>query len=357
MGKSLSDVLKSLSINSWLPGAHLFGKKGSNGTELESGDLVNLSTVIGSAAELDQMQGIKFKDVFNTWKRIALNGSNPNAVPAEIDTWTYDDATDTVHSTVNSASTVGFISPNAYDNYTFEVDISSGNGDDDAIGLCLAYIGSGSSCYSLCLYRQGGSNVQPLNGLSATVPCSSLAVIYQPGVTSQPNFDSTQRKVAGVVGNMVFPDGTKIPATGIVTNGANGGWNVMGTVRLKVVRTGNVITIQSTNGKSDMTYDPANNITIDLSTSADLQKFMGPCQVGFIAYSQPDSSFKSIQQPGVNDQIIDARDNSLWTFDGTNWNQTFFNDTNSPVKEGRIYKNAITGASYYVARGYNLIRL
>lgn len=356
MGKSISDILKSLSAGSWMPGSMLFGKKGSKGTELESGELVNLSTIVASSAEFDQMKGIKFKDVFSTWKRIALNGSDPNAVPSEIDTWTYDETTDTVNCTVNSVSTVGFISPNAYDHYTFEVDLSSSNGDDDAIGLCLAYIATGNGAYSLCLYRQAGSNVQPLEGVTSK-SAFPLAVIYQPGVSSQPNFDSTQRLVKGTAGSMVYPDGTAIPSTGIPGNGLNKGWDVFGKVRLKVVRAGNIITIQSANGSGATTYPPENMITIDLNASDDLKKFLVPCRVGFLAYSQPNASFKSIVQPGVNDQIVDARDNSIWTYNGSTWTQSFFNESNAPVKEGRIYKNTITGKLFFVQSGYNIILL
>lgn len=356
MGKNISNILKSLSVNSWLPGATMFGKKTANGIELESGDIVNLGTLVASSAEFDQMKGVKFKDVFSTWKRIALNGSDPNSVPAEVDTWSYDEASDTVKCTVNSASTVGFISPNAYDHYTFEVDLSSTDGDDDAIGLCLAYVATGSGAYSLCLYRQAGSNVQPLDSAS-TQPVMPLSVVYQPGLKSQPNFDNSQRAVAGVIGSMVYPDGTAIAAPGITTNGDHKGWDALGKVRVKVVREGNIITIQSANGFGATTYPAENIITIDLNASADLQKFLAPCRVGFIAYSQPNASFKSIRQPGVNDQIVDARDNSIWTFDGTTWSQTFFNASNAPVKEGRIYKNTITGKLFYVQSGFNIILL
>lgn len=353
MARNLFDVLKSLGSNTWLPGTHLFGKKGTGGTQLESGELVNLSTVIGTPSELDQMQGVKFSDVFNTWKRISLNGNNPNAIPAEIDSWTFDNATNTVHCTVNSASTVGFISPNAYDNYTFEVVISSTNGDDDAIGLCLAYVPAGNTAYSLCLYRQGASLVQPY--VKSTV--MPFAAIYQPGTDAFPGFDSTQRMVAGTVGNLVFPDGTPIPPEGMTTNGAHLGWDVLGKVRLKVVRQGSLITCQTSKGLGDSAYDPANKLVIDLNSSDDLKKFLAPCRVGFIAYSQPSASFQSLVQPGVNDQIIDARDNSTWTFNGTTWTQAPFDESNAPVKEGRIYKNPITGGVYYVASGFNFIRL
>lgn len=353
MKQTVERVIKSLAPGSWFQGSHLFGKKTADGPVLEVGELVNLSTIIGTPSELDQMQGIKFKDVFNSWKRIALNGLNPNASPEELDTWSFDDATDTVHCTVNSVSTVGFISPNAYDHYTFEVDISSENGDDDAIGLCLAYVGEGTQAYSLCLYRQGSSNVQP----SGPGPVAPFALVYQPGVANLPGYDKNLRRVAGVVGNLTYCDGVAIPPEGITTNSGHGGWDTMGVVRLKVVREGNLITCQTSKGRGDVSYDPANQFVIDLNSSDDLRKFIPPCRVGFIAYSQPNASFKSLLQPGVNDQIIDARNNSVWTYDGTKWNNVPFTAENAPVKEGRIYKNAITGSAYYVAGGFNFIRL
>lgn len=336
--------------------------------------LVNVS-VVNDDASLAEAKATSFKTIFDTWKRIALIGNNPSMPPYqdtqvganqgsmidELTSWQYDAANDRAISTINSTTVVGFISPGKYDNYTFEVELSSSSGDDDGIGLCVGYKEINGKAYALMLFRAGGSNAIP-EGSYQVGPVKPLTLIYQAKIGPlypQPGpyvNDPESYSVAGVTGKLVFPDGIPIPAAGITTNGLNGGWDLLGPIRLKVVRTPTSITCYSAN-KGSTTYDAANSFTVNLNSDPRLAKFMEPCSIGYIAYSQPEATFKAIQQPGLKLPIIDQRDNSLWLWSGTAWVKNTMTAANRPYKPGQIVRSAVNGKSFVANNGNALIQM
>lgn len=319
---------------------------GKGGTELKIKAIsihADMS-IVSNDTELLQAKTIRFKDVFDKWKRVSIKNGNPHAVPAEEDAWTYDAASDSVTCTINSASTVGFISDGTYDDFTFELELNSVHGDDDSMGIIVAYVEEGSISHSLMLYRSA-STVVPVG----QNPAFPFGLAYE-GPTAQ------KYVVGGVVGNLVFPNGTAIPAAGITTNGLNGGWDLLGPIRLKVVRTPTSITCYSAN-KGSTTYDAANSFTVNLNSDPRLAKFMEPCSIGYIAYSQPEATFKAIQQPGLKLPIIDQRDNSLWLWSGTAWVKNTMTAANRPYKPGQIVRSAVNGKSFVANNGNALIQM
>lgn len=279
----------------------------------------------------------------------------------ELTSWQYDEANDRVVSTINSYTVVGFISPGKFDNYTFEVEISSANADDDGIGLCVGYKEINGKAYALLLMRMGGSNAN-VDGSFPATPTPPLSLVYQatigPGYAQPGPYvnDPEGYRVKGVVGNLVYPDGTAIPATGIPDNGAHGGWNMLGPIRLKVVRTPTSITCYSTN-KGSTSYVAANSFTVDLTSDPRLTKFQEPCSIGYVAYSQAESTYKPIQQPGLKLPIVDQRDNSLWTWNGTTWVKSTLTAANRPYKPGQIVRSAVNGKSFVANNGNTLIQM
>lgn len=333
--------------------------------------LVNVS-VVDSDVMLNAAKTASFKTVFDSWSRIALIGNNPRMPPYvdpalggitvdELTSWQYDEANDRVVSTINSYTVVGFISPGKFDNYTFEVEISSANADDDGIGLCVGYKEINGKAYALLLMRMGGSNAN-VDGSFPATPTPPLSLVYQatigPGYAQPGPYvnDPEGYRVKGVVGNLVYPDGTAIPATGIPDNGAHGGWNMLGPIRLKVVRTPTSITCYSTN-KGSTSYVAANSFTVDLTSDPRLTKFQEPCSIGYVAYSQAESTYKPIQQPGLKLPIVDQRDNSLWTWNGTTWVKSTLTAANRPYKPGQIVRSAVNGKSFVANNGNTLIQM
>lgn len=280
-------------------------------SSLVSVPLLTMGPIVSTDAQLEDAKTPKFSTVFNTWRRISLQGTSSLFVPAEADSWTYDAATDSVTCTVNSVYLTGFISPEAYDNYTFEVELSSNNGDDDAIGLCLAFQEEDGVPYSLVLYRIAGSG-----GPSPTPNVSNFPfqIGYNPGAAA----NNRTLIVAGLSGSLQYPDGTLIG--GGTTDGqqTHGGWSSLGAIRVKVERSVSQITVWTTD-RSDLTYRPENSLTIDLDSQSYLKRFKLPGKIGYIAHSQPYASFKTIQAPGANAPVYDVRDKSVWLYENRNW--------------------------------------
>lgn len=316
----------------WGKGEALFVQTNTDGSrEVTSDALVTAMPIVTKSSDLSAQKNKTFQDVFNKWQRIAYVARNPSANPEELNTWNYDATNDQVVCTVNSVSTVGFISPQAYDNYTFEVTVSSTDGDDDAIGLCVAYLDNGDgTADGLFLYRLAGSNVNPVN---------------TDGVWALQLNLNTSVALAGVSAGLHFPDGTAVPEK-ITTNGANGSWSTLGPITLKVVRNGSVITC-STTDKGGSAY--VASFSFDLNSRADTKKFIAPCRIGYIAYSQPNATFKVIQQPGSRDPIVDITDGSVWKWENNQWVQY---PESSPalkalIKQGRFFSSTVDGGLYF----------
>ncbi len=322
--------------------------------------LIRLS-VVTSDAELTAAKTVSFANVFNTWTRVSIHGKNPHALPSEENAWAYDSAKDSIVCRVNSETSIGFISPEKYDNYTFEVEIASTSGDDDGIGLCIAYLEQpDGSIKSLMLFRQGGSNIGP--AIFTNNPVPALNVTYQGWRNNNAVPTNTADKdpdgyiVAGTSSGMVFPDGTPYPAAGITTNGLNKGWDVMGSIRLKIVRTPTRITCYSTN-KGSTAYLPENSFTIDLTADARLKPFQSPASIGFLAHSQPDSTYRSIQQPGLKNDIIDTRTNTVWKFEGGAWASYPMSVAVCPFTPGQVVHSPLTKKSYFTNTNLTLIEI
>ena len=316
---------------------------GKGGTELKIKAIpihADMS-IINTDTELLQAKTIRFKDVFDKWKRVSIKSGNPHAVPAEEDAWTYDAASDSVTCTINSASTVGFISDGTYDDFTFELELNSVNGDDDSMGIIVAYVEEGSISHSLLLYRSA-STVVPFG----QNPAFPFGLAYE-GPTAQ------KYVVGGVVGNLVFPNGTAIPAAGITTNGGMGGWNIHGPVKIKVVRKANSLTCYTTNKGSDV-YDPANSFTVDLTEDARLARFTKPCAIGYMAYSQPSTTYRAIQQPGLGLPIYDSRDGSVWQYVNGAWSKSPSLVDMGLLYPGQMVRSEITSKLFYVNEDLSL---
>lgn len=311
--------------------------------------------------ELTDAKAVSFATIFNTWTRVSIHGKNPHALPSEENAWTYNAATDAIVCSVNSETSIGFISPQKYDNYTFEVEVASTSADDDAIGLCVAYLPQDDGTVkSLMLFRQAGSNIGPAIWENSPVPALNLT--YQGWrtngavPTNAADRDSQGYTVAGTSGNLVFPDGTPIPSGGITTNGLNLGWDKLGAIRLKIVRTPTSITCYTTN-KGSVVYDPVNSFTVDLTADPRLKPFQAPASIGFLAHSQPAGTYKSIQQPGLKNDIIDIRDYSVWKWENSQWVKHAMTADTCPFEPGQVVHSPLTKKSYFTNTNLTMFQI
>ncbi len=216
-------------------------------------------------------------DVFNTWSRI--NGAEyfeaGTTIPSgdEANSWAF--VSNKITSTVNSASLIGFISPNKLVSYKHTLTVGSTNADDDMIGIILAFDIVNGVPYSLVAERAcKGSNV----GVSWAL---------------------TQ-----------WAGGTRtILVSGESTIGAStGGWSTYGEIAIEAVRTNNHIAIK-TSQKGSQTVDNTTLLQYDIPADS---PFYGACKYGYCAWSQADAYFSNIELLGYGTHFLISNPNLVF---------------------------------------------
>lgn len=309
--------------------------------------IMKAASIVESDEELELLKGKKeqFSEVFNTWQRISRGGPTftDTYLPAEINSWRYLPESDTIANPLNSASVIGFISPEKFDEYTLDTQMSSNQADDDFIGVILAHATDpvDGQTHILTAFRGG-------NGLS-------------PFVVDKDYYDFNARRynVAKVLEGLTWCNGKVAALNGI--NGGNGSWINAGIgCRMIVSRQGDLITLQTSQFNSDVIHDPA-TITIDLAADPQLEVFRGPQSYGYCAMSQPNATWVVTRRPELRDTIIDIRDWTKWDWIDEAWVKS---DTTkaAAVSQGLLHLNWLhanntTGKFFYLDDSQQLYRL
>ena len=265
---------------------------------------------------------------------LVLDAAQP-ALPGEIQSWSYDSATDTITCTVNSASYIGFISDKKYSSYVHEVRLSSSNNDDDTIGVVIAWhVDEAGREHTLSALRSPGGS----------------------GYTWRVVYDASR------YGSIVYADKTPVikwgngaygstdAAAGYVSNQALGGWDDFATgTKIKVVRDGDLITVSTTDLGSDI-YVPGADIIIDLNSSVHtyLNQFRGPKAYGYSASSQPASSFKILSFSDNANSIYDVRNGDVWKYTNGAWSKDASTSLLDSIGPGRFLFDRYTKKLFYV---------
>jgi hypothetical protein len=301
---------------------------------------VHFGQFIETNNELDAAK-LRFESpstIFNSWTRFSHDTtSNQPANAGELASWTYDTVNDRILSTVNSNTVIGFVSPKTYSNYVHEVRLYSPGGDDDAIGVVIAWY------------------VDPITGRQNT-----LSAVRSPGgldFTWQViyNFGRSDavviaNKTADIKwGNGAY--GATAAAAGYVTNLALGGWDDFTTVgtKVKVVRNGDSILV-STTDFNGINYVSAADITIDLVGTAVLNKFRGPKSYGYLALSQDAATFEILGFTDTDNSIFDMRTGGQWTYAGGVWTlqNILTNNIWTTIGPGRLVYDIYTEKMFYI---------
>lgn len=288
---------------------------------------------------LEKSSIYSFSDVFNNWKRISIydKGVFP-AKPSELNDWIYKDSTDQIECTINTETLVGFVSPEKYNNYTFDVALSSQDLDDDWIGVLLAYSHIDGKDYTITAMRRSGNTE-----FSPTLPSSS------------PNVNG------GLWTWRIIYNFTQGPSGGeyVIADGSSGlstfdSWRDSGLTKVRSVRSGNIITASTTNFKTPNTY--TKTLTVDLTSDPRLEKFINPSNIGYVAYSQALSTYKNITFTGGQNVIYDSSSGGVWVHTGSQWMLDAGLNMYDILSEGIIYANSNLGKAFFV-NGRNDTRL
>lgn len=297
---------------------------------LEGAEMLSQIRMASDDATINSLKSatISFADVFNKWKRISH--SNQLIFPhnvTEMNSWSYDEATDSVLSTVNSGSMIGLISPDRFDTYTFETTFKSNNGDDDTIGVCAAFKTVGVREYTVAVMASP-RGMNP-NGSYGTVGPAKIWCVV----------NANQGAPNGMV--VLWEQELGIPISA---------WNVgdvVPGVRVKLVRrAGGLLEITSTRADGSPWPNPV-FATVQLPVM-----FQSKCSIGYLAISQPSSTWINYQVPTAKLDIVDTRDWTLWRWNNTLGTWVNAGKANDPAVliPGRLYKNIIGPGyeSYYL---------
>lgn len=293
----------------------LFGT--STATPPVSEPMLKEIAVVESAEEFTKatQNNVSMAEVFNTWTRfshhVANGGYSNEAYPAELSAWQYDAVNDLIRCTVNSVSTIGFISPQNVLNYDLDVTMGSTDADDDLIGLiaCAGFINTanGNELRKLDYWRSpGGGGGTGGVRQNAGYPGGGILVNRNTafkwgngnyGATAAESGYSTNSTVADKTGWKYAPNGT----------------------RIRIERRGNILTMKASDLNSPDLL-PASEVVVDLSTDSRFASFLGGARYGFICNSQLDSYWKVNTFIDYDKVIVDLRDNKVYVNDGAgNW--------------------------------------
>lgn len=221
----------------------------------------------------------KMIDIFNKWKRFSHNTSGIQpAIPSELTAWSYDSTLDSVVCGVNSDSYIGFISDKAYDKYKHKVNVKSADGDDDIIGVVIAFaIDKDGKEHTLSAIRT--SNVSGQDYKNTANKPVQWGIFYD---------------YTGFGGKKLIADGS-----GSVTLATNSwGSNPNGAI-ISIQRLGDIVTAK-TSQLNSTSIDENTALTIDLNSDPLLKIFKGATPYGYSCYSQNSSIFKDIEFINLN---------------------------------------------------------
>lgn len=258
--------------------------------------------------------------IYDTWSRISHSNSlsAQPAIPAELTAWSYDSGNDVISCTLNTSSMVGFISPSRYTKYQHTVKLTSTAGDDDMIGVVIAFAKDSLGVeHTLTAIRSVG-------GYGA----SSYWAIY---------YDFSQSTQALITNNS--------PAAGV---GSFTAWNqIVNGTTVSIERDNDVITCQCSQFDTTV-VDPSTVITIDLTTDPLLNIFRGPKPYGYVAKSQLAASFADITFSEPNNLVFDVRDGAVYEADDQgNYTVSSTRTIFSEYGPNRILFNPTTTKMFY----------
>lgn len=291
---------------------------------------------VENSAELSDSQSriTTMATVFNEWHRFSHDGTvNQPANSTELTAWSYDSTTDSIKSTTNSVTYIGFTSDTVYDKYLHEARLSSTDSDDDVIGLVVAFaVDANGREHTLSALRSTG-------GVGFT-----WRLVY--------NYNRADAKVisdkTGVIkwGNGAY--GADATAAAYTTNQALGGWDDFPTGTLvKVTRDADIVKAITTDLGSNV-YVATSEIIVDLNSDPVLAIFRGPRGYGFSALSQASSTFKVLQFSETANIIYDVVTGKVYIHNGTSWVEDTTRSVYKDIGIGRLLYNDYSKKIFFV---------
>lgn len=274
------------------------------------------------------------KEELGDWLRqSALGNKGRDAAPAENLDW-YWEGTELKHDSVTT-SLITLRAPDLYQDYNFEVDLTIGDqtgAADGSVGVCVASARVNGLDYSIHAMRYGDT------------PSNTNHKLLTVGL----NIGQAEEMDLGSVNGTLAP----------ISN-----WTTGNTCKIRVTRTGNIITIKTSNFSSS-NVDEGETVTIDLDSDPRLVALRRPTAWGVAKFHSPMSSFTVVTRPDQYQPYIkvvadiDGNDAStIHRYNGTSWITQNLKLNQYFVKPGRLIYSGLTCIQYMARRDGTLKKL
>lgn len=268
---------------------------------------------------------ISMEEIFNTWYRFS-HAKNNYVYPGnatELNGWALN-ANKELYTTVNSGSYIGFVSPTKHIDYELDVQIRSTSADDDAASLVVAFETVGGVEHNISVIRCLGG-----------FPAWTYRVYY--------NYNqSNELLLANLDHTVMWGDGVHGSNRASTPYVQNGGWSradIAAGVRIKVTRSGDNITFETSDFGSTTLLTGAAKHTLNLGSRPELAPLRAPASYGYGSFSQPNTFFRTTTMLDKNNVIADVRDGKIYAHNGTAW-----------VDTGRTFLDSFGGNSMLYAK-------
>ncbi|EAJ3789443.1 hypothetical protein DFW83_03600 [Campylobacter coli] len=283
-------------------------------TEIESKKLVeyiNIATNNEKFEELKKQTSLEY--IFKNWTKVGYTYNintkkiavNTPATISEINSWYFDPTTNSIVNPVNSAAYIYLLSPIAKDNYSVTLDLTTTFVDNDLIMLCVGEVVVNGVPYNLSFLRNKNAS-----GAAWILKMNVLGWAVDDNVLYSYVLDSSKNDFVLSFSNQSADYRTDPIELKFERNGNNiKAWTGGGGI--KTPREDTLISYTLPSSKPS-------NMSNDIWTALNL--ILGkPCVYGLGCESQP-MHFKIKEQRNfsIND-IYNAVDKKLYTWNGSNW--------------------------------------
>lgn len=274
-------------------------------------EYINIATNNEKFEELKKQTSLEY--IFKNWTKVGYTWNNNtkkitvnnSTTITEINSWYFDPSTNSIVNPVNSAAYIYLLSPIAKDNYSVTLDLTTTFDDNDLIMLCVGEVVVNGVPYNLSFLRNKNAS-----GAAWILKMNVLGWAVDDGVSYSYVLDSSKNDFVlsfsnQSAGYIADPIELKFERNGNTIKAWTGGGGI------KTPREDTLISYTLPSSKPS-------NMSNDIWAALNL--ILGkPCVYGLGCQSQP-MHFKIKEQRNfsIND-VYNAVDKKLYTWNGSNW--------------------------------------
>ena len=329
----------------------------SNNNEVE-GQLVEWTSVVDTDGDELIVQLLETSIEQDYGNYLPWSGANDNQRYDDLDVldqWGWDAVGEGILLDTATVAGNAMLSAQTFStNYEFEVELSSDNAAAYGAGVIAAHATIDGRPVAITVVRTPGGLTQVV-GVPVGVPYKLKTVALHLGQIDAIDLGSDNGALTW--SDTDLADDGRDPTTYVA---AGNGWDTSGSVKIKVNRTDNVLTIDVSDFGSG-TYVGTDQVVIDFEVTPSLAQFVDrPTSWGLISVRQPNVLFKILSYPGLYRDYVRigvAADNGrqrLYRHNGVSWGFTYLGIANPQVRPNRLYYSAWDNKTYLAQRNGRL---